>query len=44
MKEEIIQLINSSDNAAKLEFIRIILQKPYDMELFEIIHKILQQC
>jgi len=42
MKEKIIQLMQSTDNIAKLEIIYKILKHPYDIELFEIIHKLLK--
>jgi hypothetical protein len=42
MKEEIIQILTTA-NTAQLDIIRILLQKPYDAELCEIIHKILKQ-
>lgn len=44
MKEEIIQLILNTENVAQLDIIRTILLKPYEAELCEIIHKILEQC
>lgn len=44
MKEEIVQLVLNTENIAQLDLIRIILLKPYDAELLEIINKILQQC
>ena len=42
MKEEIIKMVQNADNYAKLELIYRILQYPYDMELYEILYKLLQ--
>ena len=42
MKEEIIQMVQDIDNIVTLELVRTLLQHPYDIELFEIIRKLLQ--
>lgn len=43
MKEQIIQLMESTDNITVLTIIYYLLTQPYDGELFEIILKLLQK-
>lgn len=43
MKEKVIQMVQGSDNTAQLEIVYMLLSKPYDAELCEIIYQLLKQ-
>lgn len=43
MKKEIIQMVQDTDDIVKLDLIQTIMRHPFDIELFEIIIRLLQQ-